>query len=222
MQKKSRISMRDLEQETKKFLSPATEKERSIIEAAMALIGERGVDGATTAEIAKRANVTERTLFRYFPSKRDLVRRVLFPLLLNVGLTRNWAAFEKILANTDGGFRDWYVGVATDRMKTVSRYPGLVRTVLSQIMQDEELREAMANVWRQHIWQPMLANLEKMKAAGDIREDVDVQVVARAIHCMHIGYFLTRSVFAPRRTWDDASQIQRMADILTLGASAGS
>src|SRR5262245_66401641 len=71
MQKKQRLSLRDLEQEAEKFLKPTTPKERAIIEAASALLGERGIDGATTAEIAKRAGVTERTLFRYFPSKND-------------------------------------------------------------------------------------------------------------------------------------------------------
>src|SRR5262245_4967607 len=71
MQKKQRLSLRDLEQEAEKFLKPTTPKEQAIIEAASVLLGERGIDGATTAEIAKRAGVTERTLFRYFPSKND-------------------------------------------------------------------------------------------------------------------------------------------------------
>ena len=77
MPKKRSVSMRELERETKRFEEPATEKEKAIIDAAVALMGERGVDGATTAEIARRAGVTEKTLFRYFPSKRDLVRRVI-------------------------------------------------------------------------------------------------------------------------------------------------
>src|SRR5262249_30210112 len=114
MAKRTRISVRHLEQETKKFLAPSTEKEKAIIDAAIALIGERGVDGATTAEIARRANVTEKTLFRYFPSKQDLVRRVLYPLLLHVGLMRNWGAFEKLLRGTGAGFKQWYVALEAD------------------------------------------------------------------------------------------------------------
>ena len=69
------LTLADIERETDRFLMPATEKEADILMAAVDLLGERGVDGATTAEIAKRAGVTERTLFRYFPSKRGLVRR---------------------------------------------------------------------------------------------------------------------------------------------------
>src|SRR5262245_4774643 len=57
-------------------------RKKAITEAATELLGQRGVDGATTAEIARRANVTEKTLSRYFPSKKDLVKRVLFPPLL--------------------------------------------------------------------------------------------------------------------------------------------
>ena len=111
MAKKARISVRHLEQETRKFLAPSTEKEKAIIEAAITLIGERGVDGATTAEIARRAKVTEKTLFRYFPSKQHLVRRVLFPLLLQVGLMRNWEAFEALLRGTGAGFKKWFVAL---------------------------------------------------------------------------------------------------------------
>jgi TetR/AcrR family transcriptional regulator len=220
MQKKARISVRDLEVETRKFLAPSTEKEKSIIEAAVALISERGIDGATTAEIAKRAEVTEKTLFRYFPSKVDLVRRVLFPLLLQIGLMRNWESFEALLKTTDSGFRDWYVKLAADRFRTISRNPGLARTVMIELLQNDELREAMAIVWRQHIWQPMVNALRQLQASGTVRKDVDAEVIARAIHCFHVGYFLTRYVFAPDRTWDDASQIDKMAEILTLGSGS--
>jgi AcrR family transcriptional regulator len=42
-------------------------------EAAMALYGERGFDNTTVAEIAERAGLTERTFFRYFADKREVL-----------------------------------------------------------------------------------------------------------------------------------------------------
>src|SRR5580698_7893379 len=46
---------------------------RRLQEAAFDLIRERGYDTVTTAEIAARAGVTERTFFRHFPDKREVL-----------------------------------------------------------------------------------------------------------------------------------------------------
>jgi AcrR family transcriptional regulator len=44
---------------------------RRLSQAALELFGERGYEATTTAEIAARAGVTERTFFRHFPDKRE-------------------------------------------------------------------------------------------------------------------------------------------------------
>ena len=46
---------------------------RRLQQAAVELFGERGYDQTTTAEIAARAGVTERTFFRHFPDKREVL-----------------------------------------------------------------------------------------------------------------------------------------------------
>src|SRR3954471_6981045 len=45
----------------------------SIAETARRLFGERGFERVTIAEIARAANVSEQTVFNYFPTKEDLV-----------------------------------------------------------------------------------------------------------------------------------------------------
>ena len=44
-----------------------------IAETARRLFAERGFDGVTVAEIARAAEVSEKTVFNYFPTKEDLV-----------------------------------------------------------------------------------------------------------------------------------------------------
>ena len=49
----------------------AEDARRRLQQATLELFRERGYDATTTAEIAARAGVTERTFFRHFPDKRE-------------------------------------------------------------------------------------------------------------------------------------------------------
>lgn len=44
-----------------------------LMQAALALFGERGYENTTVAEIAERAGLTERTFFRHFADKREVL-----------------------------------------------------------------------------------------------------------------------------------------------------
>lgn len=49
------------------------EARRRLQQAALELFGERGYEQTTASEIAARAGVTERTFFRHFPDKREVL-----------------------------------------------------------------------------------------------------------------------------------------------------
>ena len=73
---------------------PKPLKAEAISQSALALFVERGVKGATTREIAKRARTTEGSLYRYFAGKEDLARCVLTKSLVHFG--------ESIAKSLDG------------------------------------------------------------------------------------------------------------------------
>ena len=51
---------------------PAAERRQAIVEAALRVFSSTSYAGATTAEIARQAGVSEPIIYRHFPSKRDL------------------------------------------------------------------------------------------------------------------------------------------------------
>lgn len=52
------------------------QKKRNILEAALALFMEYGIQRVSITEIAKKANVSQVTIYTYFESKENLVRLV--------------------------------------------------------------------------------------------------------------------------------------------------
>lgn len=54
------------------------EKRRILIESAMQVVAEKGLQRSTTAEIARRAGVGEGTLYRYFTNKEELIEQAAF------------------------------------------------------------------------------------------------------------------------------------------------
>jgi AcrR family transcriptional regulator len=213
------LSLAEIERETERFLEPATEKERDILAAAAALFGERGVEGAATAEIARRAGVTERTLFRYFPSKSDLVRRVLSPVILRTILQREWKPFAALLdGDAEGGQDD--AGFVRERFPGLTADPALARALFGELTRNPALRKNVASLWYRHFWKPMLATVARLKGRGALRADVDLESLVWAIDCLNIGYLFLRNVHAADRAWDDAGELRKMADILLRGAAS--
>jgi AcrR family transcriptional regulator len=51
---------------------PAAERRRAIVDAALSVFSTGSYAGATTADIAREAGISEPLLYRHFPSKREL------------------------------------------------------------------------------------------------------------------------------------------------------
>ncbi|MEO7001385.1 MAG: TetR/AcrR family transcriptional regulator [Ktedonobacterales bacterium] len=66
---------------------PGVDRRQQILEAALAVFAEQGLDGATTQEIASRAGVAQGLIYFYFASKADL-RRIAFDQYARVALAQ--------------------------------------------------------------------------------------------------------------------------------------
>ena len=64
---------------------PMTDKRRQILDAALALCAEDGLQGAATARIARAAGVANGTLFHHFPSKELLIQQLYQDVKLRLG-----------------------------------------------------------------------------------------------------------------------------------------
>lgn len=127
---------------------PGSAARQRLQQAAVELFRERGYDRTTAAEIASRAGVTERTFFRHFPDKRE----VLFDgqAVLLKALASSIAAAPAGLGPLDTLFRAFRSVVtllegnrpfSEPRQEVISATPALHERELSKL---EALSEALA------------------------------------------------------------------------------
>jgi AcrR family transcriptional regulator len=65
---------------TENVVRHLAERERSILDAAQALATERGMGAVQIAAVAARADIAAGTIYRYFPSKTDLIGELIAAL----------------------------------------------------------------------------------------------------------------------------------------------
>ena len=88
------------------------DKGKIAVEAAIELFGEKGFDNTSTQSIAKHAGIGNATLFKYFPSKEDLIKEAYLSSKIETlkaikeGLDPN-ASFETILRMMWLNYLDW-------------------------------------------------------------------------------------------------------------------
>jgi AcrR family transcriptional regulator len=145
---------------------PAAERRSAIVDAALAVFSAGSYAGATTAEIARVAGVSEPILYRHFASKRELYFACLDEAWLRI--RRRIEATMEELGPSEG----WHaLGPATMReMKTV--VPSLWMQAITEAGEDEEIRRYVRRHMRQ-VHDFFAEALRRVQAAGAIRPDRD-------------------------------------------------
>ncbi len=165
---------------------PAAERRAAVIDAALHVFGEGSYDGATTADIARAAGVSEPILYRHFGCKRDLYCACLDEMWLRLRETVE----QVVAAEPDPG--EWLFAVpkaiAILRAKSVHPNQFWIQA-LSQAGEDPELRRYV----RKHMREvhDFIADLyRRAQAEGGMPADRDPSAEA----WIGLGIGLLRSV----------------------------
>jgi AcrR family transcriptional regulator len=214
-----RLSAKTLRGESARYERPRTEKEAAILQAATQLFGDKGFRGTRTAEIAALAGVTERTLFRYFPSKDQLYRRVMFPAVLAATMPRELTETGKLFAADSESFADWHRRVLRLRIGAARAAAPQFRLMLATLMSDEVLRDKVIDIWKKNLWQHAVDTVRRYQKRGKLRTDLKPEAMARAIISLNLGYIVARALLAPDAAWDDDAEIEATVELMLRGAT---
>ncbi len=217
-----RITLRALRGEAARYEKPQSGPEAALLRAAARLFAEKGYDAARTAQIAAMAGVTERTLFRYFPTKGALYRRVTFPATLAAALPRELAHVCRLFACEAEGFADWHRRILKTRIEAAGQAEPQFRVLIAALMTDENARRTVIGLWKKGVWEAALAAIRRYQKRGQLRHDVRPEAIARALISLNLGYIVARTLLAPEARWNDAAEVEATIELLLRGAAPSS
>ena len=165
---------------------PAAERRAGLVDAALRVFAEGSYDGATTAEIARAAGVSEPILYRHFGSKRDL-----YVACLDEMWQRLRGTVEEILA-AEPDPREWPFAMpkAIGRLRGEGIHPNqLWIQALSQASEDPDLRRLVRKHVRE-VHDYVADHNRRAQAEGGVADNLDPNAEA----WVGLGIGLLRSV----------------------------
>lgn len=150
-----------------------TERQIEIVEAALELITEKGIQGMTIKNLSKKIGITEPAIYRHFESKNEILLSVLnnfkeMAVMLS-GLMENYdaTAIEKITF------------MFTKMLELFSENPSIVSVIFSEeIFKNEEvLKTRIVEILNLHA-QTIEGIIEKGQLEKNVREDIDKESLA--------------------------------------------
>ncbi len=176
-----------------------------LVAASRTLLAEVGYERFLPAELARRCGVSEATVYRYFPTKRELLVRV----------AEDW--FEEVFVALEPGVtehEDTY-----ERLHYLVRYavevvrsePTLTRYIFNELRPDPEFRSTAIYRLNRRFTGVVVALMRDAVARGEFRNDVRVELlrdmIFGAIEHQAWAYLRSEGDFSTEDTTDGITRV---------------
>ena len=169
-------------------------RRQSILDAAQAVFVEKGYQLATIDEVAARSGLSVGALYRYFPTKSDMVLT-----LLEERLGRTPELFRRLTMNAEGAWQRLSLCVDLFVMALRVRHPGTGRLLLvawGDALQDRTVRLGLQQRFSD-LLSYMKSVVEEGIASGEFRSDADPAALAALLVSLADGVTLSWSITTP-------------------------
>ena len=160
------------------------QRKQQILDAALTIFSRKGFAEATTAEIARTAGIAEGTIYKYFPSKRELM----------VAVIKTFALTEPLLSLFDHAgetdFPAFFTAVLENRMNLIEgSKKGEPLLLMGELLRDPELKE----IFNRQVIRPIITTMEKFYGSGVTAgyfRPLDTTIITQAMGGLVIGLLI--------------------------------
>lgn len=153
---------------------PRDQRVAVILQTARAVLRERGSEQFLASEVADRCGTSEATIYKYFPTKRELL----------IKLVEDW--FDEFLAEdypsgTTGPLRERLYHAVWWALSSIRREPALSRFVLMELRADPAYRSMRVYQQNREVVGRVIRVIEDARADGSVRSDIPIRLIRNMI-----------------------------------------
>jgi AcrR family transcriptional regulator len=197
----------------KRFISSCADKTRQrLFAAATETLNRRGIQGATTREIARRAGVHEITLFRHFKSKEQLLRA-----MLKRGLAAKAAALDENSSRKEN-LRESMEKYGRHYYSYLERNKGFAGALLASHLLPKSMQVLIAEVICP-VRERLIFILADAQKDGVVQSDVHIETAFDAFHDALYAGMLLQGAYVGQNYSTDA-YVSTVVEVFVRGMKA--
>jgi AcrR family transcriptional regulator len=170
-----------------------TDKQKAVIKAAVELFSKKGYSATSTKEIAMRAGVAEGTIFKQYPTKKDMmlwiteriIQKALFPLISS--------GLSELLAKNYNNREEFLSEFFQNRLALIQDGVPLFRIIIQEIPFQPDIRRMLVEQFKKL---PLLAVAKKLSHGKSSKKISETEILNILLSCI-AGFFVLRFMIMP-------------------------
>lgn len=167
---------------------------KAALVAAMELFSEDGFDGTSTVDVAKRAGISQATIFKYFHTKQDLMLAVVRPVMEHFFPKYRDEFFAGIARQKT--LTEMVHFMVTDRYAFIKGNEEAVKIIAMEMMTNADMRELFGKLVRSNDFDFLGELLRNFRETGELRDDIDAAGLVRILGGQ-LAIYVIQSSFTP-------------------------
>ena len=161
-----------------------SDKQKRVLIASLTLFSEIGFEKTTSLDIARRAEVSEGTVFSYFKTKEGILNTLLL-LLFDQVIPETIELFtdQKVLCN-DESVTVFFRGMIEDRLNFLINNRDIIKILFSRCLIDSSWFEKTESIVQNNIVTPLNPILDNYKVKGELVNWPNERIIRNIISLM--------------------------------------